>query len=419
MEFTGLSDRGAANVAAIWPRISNAVSERERTSAAPSDLIDMNSSENWVLRDELMDLYKQAVNADLRAAHLSYPNGLAGDSELLESLSDFFNYHFEPHVQVEPDHVVTAPGAAFALDALLHNICDVGDGILIPAPCWNGFDWLLGVRAGVNPIFAPITQLEDSFTLKVVAALEKSFQDATCPVKGVLLTNPNNPLGQCYPREVIEGVICFCDERKIHFISDEIYAMSLFHNPDVSDPVPFLPLMQIDVQALGCDPSRVHTIWSISKDFGSSGLRMGCAVTQYNKPLRTGIALVSNTQLSSLTAIVTTSLLRSPDLPKLLKLNADRLSQAYAKVMSFLKERNLCYIPANMGPFLFAQMVPGVKDWSEEAKFVEDCKKLGVLVSAGRSYHVPEDTQGWVRLNFALPPERLEKGLERLARVFQ
>jgi 1-aminocyclopropane-1-carboxylate synthase len=37
-------------------------------------------------------------------------------------------------------------------------------------------------------------------------------------VKGMLLCNPHNPLGRCYPREVIEGYLSFCKKYDIHFI---------------------------------------------------------------------------------------------------------------------------------------------------------------------------------------------------------
>jgi gliotoxin/aspirochlorine biosynthesis aminotransferase len=76
-------------------------------------------------------------------------------------------------------------------------------------------------------------------------------------------------------------VLKFCDKHKIHFISDEIYAMSSFPSPDIPNPVPFVSALQLDVQGMGCDISRLHTIWSISKDLGSSGLRV---VSSFNIP---------------------------------------------------------------------------------------------------------------------------------------
>lgn len=141
----------------------------------------------------------------------------------------------------------------------------------------DGFDWLIKSRSGVQPIFVEMESLDCVLTVKVLKALESATLRAQRPIKGLLFTNPQNPIGQCYPEEVIKGVINFCHERKIHFIADEIYALSAFSSSDIAEPVPFISTLQIDVEGMGCDLSRVHTIWSISKDLGSGGLRMVCS----------------------------------------------------------------------------------------------------------------------------------------------
>lgn len=72
-----------------------------------------------------------------RQQHLSYPKGFSGDPGLLSQLARFFNTYFSPVLPVEPDHLVTAPGAATCLDTLLFNICDPGDAVLVPGPYWS------------------------------------------------------------------------------------------------------------------------------------------------------------------------------------------------------------------------------------------------------------------------------------------
>ena len=73
----------------------------------------------------------------MQRQHFSYPAGFSGDPELLSALSGFFNIYFRPQVQVLPSHIALAPGAAGCVDAALFNICDDGDGILIPGPYWS------------------------------------------------------------------------------------------------------------------------------------------------------------------------------------------------------------------------------------------------------------------------------------------
>lgn len=140
----------------------------------------------------------------------------------------------------------------------------------------------------------------------------------------------------------------------------------------------------------------------------------GCCVTQDNKRLATGLSIVSNTQVSSLTAIATTSILSSPELPRLFALNSERLSQAYGTVTSVLKRHNIRYVPANMGPFILVRLLPDAQTWEEEAEVVQACRLAGVVISGGRGFHVPDSEKGWARLNFAIPPDKLDEGIRRV-----
>lgn len=173
-----------------------------------------------------------------------------------------------------PSHIATAPGAAASLDALLYNICEAGDGVLVPGPFWNGFDWLFNVRSGVQPVTVNVNSLDRTFTTDLIPAMAQTMGTTTRPIKALVLTNPHNPFGQCYPKSVIEECIKFCQSRNIHFVSDEVYGMSGFSADGFADPVPFVSALSVDTRLLDCDPSRVHVVWSTSKDFGCSGFRM-------------------------------------------------------------------------------------------------------------------------------------------------
>ena len=113
----------------------------------------------------------------------------------------------------------------------------------------------------------------ESFTISLVSALEKAYSSASCPIKALVLANPHNPLGRCYPKTALEECLRFCHRRKIHLISDEIFALSTFESPDLPEAIPFTSALSLDATALGCDPSLIHVVWSTSKDFGSAGIK--------------------------------------------------------------------------------------------------------------------------------------------------
>ena len=69
--------------------------------------------------------------------HLDWPKGFFGDATLLDLLASTVNTHFRPHSQVAPDNIAVTAGAAAGLDAILYNICNPGDGVLVPCPYWS------------------------------------------------------------------------------------------------------------------------------------------------------------------------------------------------------------------------------------------------------------------------------------------
>ena len=74
----------------------------------------------------------------------------------------------------------------------------------------------------------PTPSLAQIATSALLPALRQAYDSALEParIKAVLLTNPNNPLGVCYPASVIRECIAFCQQRRLHYVSDEVYALS-------------------------------------------------------------------------------------------------------------------------------------------------------------------------------------------------
>ena len=116
------------------PKITAAAAERSRLD---SPNIDLSSAENWLIRAELIEICKEAITERLCPQDLSYPRAFAGYPEVLDAFASFLNSYFCPVIPIEKSHLATAPGAASCLDALFYNICDAGDGVLIPGPYWS------------------------------------------------------------------------------------------------------------------------------------------------------------------------------------------------------------------------------------------------------------------------------------------
>ncbi|KAH9864491.1 hypothetical protein J1614_010425 [Plenodomus biglobosus] len=404
-----LSNRMRGTIESIMPKILTQITQR--SSSNPP--IDFGTAENWLIRKELVDFFKDNIATELVEADLSYQKGFSGDPRLIAKLAETFNRLFSPHIPVENSHIAVGPGGAAILESLLFNICDPGDDILVLAPFWSGFHFQFDVGPKVK-IIAVTSPDDNMLNENVIHDLERAFANSERKPKGVVLCNPHNPLGQCYTKSALEAMCKFCEKHDLHLISDEIYALSTYESVDVPYPTPFVSLLSLDFKAMEVSSARAHVIWSISKDFGCSGFRLGALVTQGSAAIACGVAMAANTQVSSLTAIAISRLLSDPaTTDKFINSNRKRLAVAYETMTAFLRGLNVRYVPAYAGIFIWVKLSNKVLSWDQEAQLTELMADSGVAVSAGKSYAAREP--GWYRLSFAIEPEKLQEGLRRLA----
>jgi aspartate/methionine/tyrosine aminotransferase len=251
----------------------------------PKGILEMDMAENWLVRPDVLPLIKDAMSLDLKQQDLSYSQELGGPPDLLHVSASFFNRFFSPQIAILPEHIVTSTGCSSVIETLIFSIADTGDGILLETPMWDGFAVTSTLRNNVR-----IVPVRHSRRPKNAADLiqlySEAMKNATCPIRGLIICNPHNPLGQIYPTPWLEALLQFCEAHNIHFISDEIYALSNFGatrcgqytNSDtvVGLETKFTSVLSIDLKRLGVDQARVHVAYSISKDLGSSGVRLVC-----------------------------------------------------------------------------------------------------------------------------------------------
>ncbi|PTB75341.1 PLP-dependent transferase [Trichoderma longibrachiatum ATCC 18648] len=394
-----------------------------RQGSKDASNIDMATAENWLLRPEVLSMLKRNCVAGLREEHLSYASGLGGTSELLESLSRFFNHFFSPSVPVRPEHIVTGTGCSAVLDTLINDICDEGDGLLVTAPMWGDFQVSAVLRNSVQLIPVYVSPEQSHSAGDIVQAYRDAAAKATCNVRGILFCNPHNPYGHICPTEAIDGLLQYCEEENLHFVSDEIYALSTFGdlegssegNKDVyrSPETRFVSVLSRDLRLLGVEQARVHVLYSISKDFGCSGMRLGCLVSQDNKPLRTSQAILNNAKICNAGTIMVTPMFSdTAGLERLVNLNTQRLRTAAQMAIRFAEFHGLSYYKPVAGLYVWLRLSDDCSTFDEEEALVQRCSQRGVFVGSGADYSEPQP--GWFRLTFALPEEKLLEGLRRI-----
>lgn len=198
--------------------------------------------------------------------------------------------YFHPAVSITADHILFTSGVT-SLNAM-YAMCltDPGDGILLGQPIYGSFNGDLQVPSGCQLIYTPFHG-DDSFSVQAVERYEKTFLQARergVSIKALLICNPHNPLGRCYPRETLEALMQFCQKYQIHLISDEIYALSVYEDDSSSG---FVSVLSIDPAPLGVAPALIHVLYGMSKDFAAAGLRLGCLISQNENFMQAALSI--------------------------------------------------------------------------------------------------------------------------------
>jgi aspartate aminotransferase len=172
-----------------------------------------------------------------------YPLG-SGDPELLELIRDDLGLRGAPPFLVA--------GGTEALYMTMRALLAPGDEVVASDPSYFIIHKFIEL-AGAKPLAVDIYRPPYRLTADTVA------EHVGPRTKMVLLIDPLNPLGSGYPREEVRGIAEVAHDRHLTLINDVTYR-------DFSEG-----------HALAAEyaPEQTVTVWSVSKNCGLAGLRLG------------------------------------------------------------------------------------------------------------------------------------------------
>jgi aspartate aminotransferase len=152
-------------------------------------------------------------------------------------------------------NILVTNGAKQALFSIFQLLCDPGDEIILPQPCWVSFTEQIKL-AGGRPVAVGTAdhQLDAQAILAAV----------TPRTKAILINSPNNPTGAVYSEDALIAVARIAEQHNIYVISDEAYHAFVY---DGRRHVPMYEAM--------ADPRQVITVRSFSKHYNMTGFRLG------------------------------------------------------------------------------------------------------------------------------------------------
>ncbi|KAL6961285.1 1-aminocyclopropane-1-carboxylate synthase 3 [Sarracenia purpurea var. burkii] len=324
-------------------------------------------------------------------------------------------------VRFDPKNLVLTAGSTSANETLMFCLAEPGEAFLLPIPYYPGFDRDLKWRTGVEIV--PIQCTSANAFQITESALEEAYEAAqkrNLKVKGVLVTNPSNPLGTTLSRRELNLLLRFITANRIHLISDEIYSGTVFTS---SDFVSVMEVLMETEHAANTELwSRVHVVYSLSKDLGLPGFRVGAIYSNDEVVVAAATKMSSFGLVSSQTQYLLSEMLSDKKFTKsYISENRKRLKRRQEMLISGLESAGISCLKGNAGLFCWVDMRKLLSSKSFEAE-MELWKKIvydvGLNISPGSSCHCTEP--GWFRVCFAnMSAETLNLAIQRIRSFLQ
>jgi len=298
-------------------------------------------------------------------------------------------------IAAAPESLIVTNGAKHAIYEALQALCDPGDEVLIPSPCWVTFPEAVKL-AGATPV--PVDT--DAAHQLDLEALEEAVTSNT---RAIILNTPNNPTGAVYSETSLRALLALAIRHDLTVISDEAYEGLVY---DGARAVSFASL---SAEAL----ARTVTVQTFSKSFAMTGYRVGfmAAPPDFIK----GAAGIHSHLTGNVCTFAQAGAAAALQLGAAHR-DAWRAAHQERRDLAFELGAKLfaCSKPQG-GLFLFADARKRLggrhADSAALAKHLLDAARVAVVPGSafGR--------EGFLRLSFSSPPDVLREGFARIARA--
>jgi cystathionine beta-lyase len=319
-------------------------------------------------------------------------------------------YATRQSLELNPDHILLAPGIMASIGAALHAFTEKGEGVIVMPPVYYPF---YGIVADNDRVVleAPLSRSGDSRWEMDFDRLERVVDEAAArgtKARAILVSSPHNPVGRVWSGPELAALLEFAHRRKLVLLSDEI------HGDFVYEPGSFVSMARIE----GADAAGVVVLSGPNKTFNLAGLHLNQIIVRDDagrKAMARALSGWGFSQPNAFSFAAGIAAYRSggswlDELLAYLRVNREVLA-------SFLSDR---FPSARLSPtegsylawidFRLTISELGLRDDVELASLLESEGR--VKVSAGSSFKT--GGEGHLRFNFVCPRALLDEGLGRI-----
>ncbi|KAJ0913904.1 putative 1-aminocyclopropane-1-carboxylate synthase [Helianthus annuus] len=321
-----------------------------------------------------------------------------GLPEFRTAVANFMNRVRGNRVKFDPDRIVMSGGATGAHETLAFCLANPGEAFLVPTPYYPAFDRDLSWRTGVE-LFPVVCESADNFkvTREALETAYKKAKLANVKVKGVLITNPSNPLGTFLDRDTLKDIVNFVNDKSVHLVCDEIYAGTVTNGDE------FVSIAEVIEEVPKCNLDLIHLVYSLSKDMGFPGFRVGVVYSYNDNVVNIARKMSSFGLVSTQTQHLLASMLSDHKfVENFLSESRIRLAHRHDMFTRGLAQVGIGSLESKAGLFFWMDLRRFLKEPTFESEMTfwrVIINEIKLNVSPGQSFHCSEP--GWFRVCFA------------------
>ena len=290
-------------------------------------------------------------------------------------------------VSLDPEsEVAVVPASTTALVELALCLAEQGDSILLPDPGYPDYRSAVAL-AGAREVALP---------LDPTAGWAPDFEAAPRRAAALYLNYPSNPCAAAAPEGVFEAAVAYAEKTGAAVVHDFAYGDLVF---DSREPRSFLA-------APGAKEVGVE-LFSLSKSYGMAGWRLGFVLGSPEIVARVNL-LQDHVRAGIFSAIQAAGIAALTGPQETVETRRLLYEERRDRVVAALRETDVGEVSCEGTFFLWLRLPDGVTVDSLLAAH-------RVALAPGEGFGVRG--MGWARISLATPDERLDLGLERLARA--
>jgi aspartate aminotransferase len=298
--------------------------------------------------------------------------------------------------QLTAENVIVSVGAKHSLFNLFMALCDDGDEVVIPKPCWVSYPEIVQMAGGTPVLVA--TRAEDDYQIDE-AALSAALSKKT---RAIVLNSPCNPTGAVYSPETLRTLgRVLANYPDCYVITDDIYRR-LTYGVEWTSVVRANPELA----------ARTILIDGVSKSYAMTGWRIGfCAGPKELVKAMDTLQGQSTTNPSAISQAAALAAITGPQ-ESVAEMHAefDRRRKTMVERLRAIpgvklaEPRGAFYCFPDLSAFMNGDDVK-LAEWILE--------KGRVAVVPGAGFFAP----GFVRLSYATSMKNVEEGVARIAQA--